>query len=133
MWYDQPISPTACIPRELMPQVDEANYDALFAFASENGMAVRRVVFPPNSLRTHQRVNRDYAKSMIPPVRCKPILASAEPYVLDGNHRTASHRFEGSPVPAWQFDAPFDKAMQMLFAFPGTYYYGDGNFHPISY
>ncbi len=64
--------------------------------------------------------------------RNKPSLLSAEPYILDGNHRWLSHIIYKTPMPAWQLSLPFGDALKMLFAFPKAYAYGDGGYHPVT-
>lgn len=109
------------VPRPFMPQIDESDFPALFAFATARGVRWERVTVSPDAVSFHQRVDHDRARHMAPAVLAKPILISAEPYVLDGNHRLWEHKALGTPVSAYQFALEWDAALAFLFAFPKTY------------
>lgn len=107
------------VPRPAMPQIDEADYPALFDFADAQGVHWGRVILPPQIIHPHQRVNVDKARHMDDATLAKPILVSVEPNVLDGNHRWYAHKERNTPVPCVQFALPFEDAVKFLFSFPG--------------
>lgn len=119
------------IPRPVMPQIDEVDLPDLILFIRERGVVVEEVEIDPNELLFHQRVDMNKVHKLDPKVLAKPLLTSIEPYVLDGNHRAAGHKLEGTKAPAYRIAAKFEDAMALLFAFPKTYEYGDGKVHPM--
>jgi hypothetical protein len=120
------------IPRPVMPQVDEADQSALFDFIKNGGVDVVELVVPVEQLFFHQRVDMKLVADLPPEAYNKPVLTSRDGFVLDGNHRAVAHKLRGDPVPCNQIEADFEDAMRLLFAFPKTYVYGDGQFHPIT-
>jgi len=119
------------IPRDVMPQVDEADYPELLDFLASRGVRVERLEFDPWKMHVHQRISFDRSINMPDEVLRKPVLASREPYVVDGNHRWLGHVIRNTLVPTIKIDLPFDNAIETVKAFPKTYAYGDGNFHPV--
>lgn len=153
LWYQHPLDKRACahgemgvdgkqyrggeflpfyIPRAVMPQIDEADFDAFFAFIESKGVSFTSETFSPKELRAHQRVSMDKAKHMDEATLAKPVLVSRDHYVLDGNHRWTAHVLNGTDVPAYQIDLDFEASIELMFAFPKTYSYGDGQNHPIT-
>lgn len=114
------------VPRMVMPQVDEEFYPQLIDFAREHGVGFSEVEIAATDIRPHQRVDHDHLRGAD---LSKPILGSREPFVLDGHHRWAQHKYQGSKVRTYKFDLTFREAIAFLFSFPATYYYGDGNDH----
>lgn len=110
------------VPRPDMPQVDEANLPELVARAFNAGISPAFEVVDPSTLRAHQRIDHAKAKAMPPGVYLKPVLISADGYVLDGNHRWWSHvyRHEGV-MNAIRLGLPFEQAIAWLFELPFTY------------
>lgn len=125
-WYDG-IVPDM-VPREEMPQVDEADIPALIHFAATRGVQADYVLCGPGELHVHQAVDELLVARMglHSSLLLKPCLLSEEPYILDGNHRADAHRIVGTPVPAFRFRLPFAAAVQMMFHFPRTYSYAGG-------
>jgi hypothetical protein len=119
------------IPRPVMPQVDEADQADLIAFIRERGIEVTEETVPPEDLHFHQRVDMKKVHAMAQDVLDKPLLVSLDMYVLDGNHRAAGHKQVGTPANCIVIGAKFEDAMAVIYAFPKTYEYGDGNFHPV--
>lgn len=109
------------VPRQFMPQIDGADFDALLAFATAHGVAWQRRTFDPATIEFHQRVDVNRAMAMAPELFAKPILCSIEPYVLDGNHRLYAHKQRHIPVQAICFDLHWAPALSFLFTFPKTY------------
>jgi hypothetical protein len=58
---------------------------------------------------------------MPPEVKSKPVFASLDLYILDGNHRWMLHYQERSRVPCYEIKLPFEDAIALMFAFPKTY------------
>lgn len=108
------------VPRPLMPQVDEADYPALFQWAAWQGVAVREETIPAAHLKHHQAVNMRRVRTMPPDLLAKPLLVDRDGYVLDGNHRAAAHLLAGTPAPCCVFDAAFEEAIAVLETFAGT-------------
>lgn len=110
------------IPRAEMPQIDGADLPHLVATAFDGGHTPSFEIVDPHTLHAHQRVNHARALAMPPGVYMKPILISADDYVLDGNHRWWSHvhRHEGV-MSAIRIGLPFDDAIAWLFKQPYTY------------
>jgi hypothetical protein len=119
------------IPRERMPQVDEADYPALLTFVQERGVVVTKCVAAPALFHAHQRIDFDRAISMDEKTLSKPILTSVDYYVLDGNHRWMGHFIHHTDLNVIKIGLEFEAALDLLFQFPKTYSYGDGNVHPI--
>jgi hypothetical protein len=115
-----------CIPRERMPQIDEADLLSFVDFAIKRGFVMRRGFIDPRRVRGRQKV-----RSIPDALLSKPVLISSEPMTLDGNHRWMRHVLAKTEMPFIQVCADFSSALILMFAFPKTYSYGDGNFHPI--
>lgn len=139
-WYTRPLDPRApaggevgvdgrerrggefepfYVPRPVMPQLEASDYPELLAFASERGVTVTFETAHPDTLKPHQRIStlRD---AFDPAQLSKPVLASADSYILDGNHRLAAHKALGTPVPCYRVWLEFEPAIAFLFAFPKT-------------
>lgn len=119
------------VPRAVMPQVDETDLGELLAFIRERGIAVIETMISPELLRFHQQVDMKKVHAMDADVLAKPLLVSLDDYVLDGNHRAAGHKIQGTSAVCLQIMAEFEDAMAVIYAFPKTYEYGDGKFHPV--
>lgn len=153
-WYDRPLDQRAAaggeyglngvfyrggelmpfyIPRPIMPQVNEEDYPALRHFAATLGVNVTEKFLDCKALKVHQKVDKFKVNLMKndPLLLKKPLLVSAEPFVLDGNHRYWGHFAERTPVPVLEFELPFEAAIKFLFRFPRTYYYGDGRHNAL--
>lgn len=109
------------VPRPVMPQLDEAAYPGFLALCADKGIAVTRETVDPATLRNHQRIDTIHAAQMPEAVRAKPILVSADGFILDGNHRWALHRKLGLPVACLRVALPFEQAVALLFSDPDTY------------
>lgn len=109
------------IPRPVMPQIDEADYPDLFAFADAEGVSIVTGEDDPRLFRAHQHVDRIRVESLTEDLLRKPALVSVDRFVLDGNHRWAGHVAKATPMPYHELLLPFDLSMKFLFAFPKTY------------
>lgn len=122
-----------CIPRDAMPQVDNADLAELIVYLTDKcgvGVSLRSLptgwlkiqqcdtVFDPDRLRSPARVAM---------LLQKPLLVSLDLTVVDGNHRLLLHRFHGTPeVPCYQIGCSFEKSREYIAAFPRAYRFGDG-------
>ena len=106
------------VPRRVMPQIEEADYPALFEYLEQNGVTTEPRLFHPDELSIHQQMERLSVAKMPLEVARKPVLASADLYVLDGNHRLEWHRLEGVMVDAIVLSASFAEAIELLCHFP---------------
>lgn len=120
------------VPRAVMPQIDEVDLPEFIDFLKAKEVGVEWRVFDPRDLRAHQKVDMRKVFAMSPEVLAKPLLVSADRFVLDGNHRWTGHMHRGSKCNAWEIGLHFEPAIATMFEFPKTYSYGDGNYHPIT-
>lgn len=120
------------IHRDLMPQVDEADYPALFTWARERDVKVTKLQLHPGIVRPCQAVDQQLVRVMPQAVARKPILTSVEPFILDGHHRWAEHIKTGQLIHAVRFHLRWQDAIAFLFTFPRTYSYGDGKYHAVT-
>jgi hypothetical protein len=123
-----------CIVRGLMPQVDEADIPDLVAFLRSRGIRVTRHAVSPRGLRRVQRIVLGKVRNIAraeEEILGKPVLVSVDRYVVDGNHRVAAAIIRRVTVPILLFNRPFAEVVEDIFAFPRTYAYGDGRFHPV--
>jgi hypothetical protein len=109
------------IDRAVMPQVDLADYPALFDFATQRGYWPHEVQLHWSACYAHQSVDDFDPERMKPDVLTKPILISEHHVILDGHHRWAAHRLTDSRLTAYRFPLPFQRAIGLLFDYPGTY------------
>lgn len=114
------------VPRPVMPQVDACDLTALCEFVTFRGCKIEDGKAEPDDLHFHQRVDFDRCKKMKKDTLKKPVLLSLDKYVLDGNHRTMRHKLDGTKVPYIMLCKPFEEAIALLMAFPGTYEYANG-------
>lgn len=120
------------VPRERMPQVDAADLPALFAFVERRGVAVSRCTASPRLFHARQRIDMERVVDMDDALLAKPVLTSRDYYILDGNHRWMAHVLSRTKMSVMKIDLAFDDALDLLFAFPKTYSYGDGDYHPVT-
>jgi len=119
------------VPREIMPQVDEEDTPELISFARAEGVRVTEGKIDPEWVKPHQRIAMDKVHAMPDSLLLKPCLISVEPNILDGNHRWMKHHLTHSKeMPFVRFHLEFGKAIDLIFRFPKSYAYGDGNYHP---
>lgn len=110
------------VPRPLMPQIDEADLPDFLIFANAQGVQWSQGRIPPNRLHAHQRVEVDRVRHMDPALLEKPVLISADGYVLDGNHRWhAAWKLKLPDIPAVSLTTTFELGIALMFSFPKTY------------
>lgn len=106
-----------------MPQVDEKDLLPLVVFLAEHSVSVSAKTMAVDELVFHQPV---YAERIPPPRSAdmhKPLLVAADGYILDGNHRAAGHKRDGTSPVVFKLSLAFHEAIAMLFKFPATYRY----------
>lgn len=107
------------VPRPVMPQIDEADYPALHAFAATQGVSMDPCTLATDALRAHQRVDAIILREMPASVLSKPVLASGDLFILDGNHRWAAHKKLHLPqVAAIKVGLEFEEAIRFLLFLP---------------
>lgn len=109
------------VPRPEMPQIDESDLERFIDFALLQGVGITHAKRCPTTLRAHQRIDLDHALNMPPEVAAKPVVVSADGYVLDGNHRWFFHARQGTDLNVIEVDLPFEEAIRLMFAYPATY------------
>ncbi len=109
------------INRALMPQIDEANLPQLVSCAFVAGYSPSFDVVSPRTLRAHQRADHKRAASIPDLLLRKPLLVSADGYVLDGNHRRLGNLMHHRPCNIIRIGLPFEQAIAWLFTLPFTY------------
>lgn len=112
------------VPRAYMPQVDERYtvkmlVDSSLVFGREQPLAK---IMDPRTLRAHQRIDHARAAAMTDAVRAKPIIVSADGYVVDGNHRWWAHVKAGSTaIAVFELQQSFEDAINWLNTLPYVY------------
>lgn len=81
------------VPRERMPQFSERDYPRLVRDAYSCSFET----VPTMDLHAHQRINHHLAQAMDARDRIKPIIVSADNYIVDGNHRWWASVYSGTP------------------------------------
>lgn len=109
------------VPRPVMPQVHERDYDALRAFAAARGCTVSTGTANPDDFKFRQRVEFAAGTTVSQHSFNKPVLVSLDMVILDGNHRVERHKQCGEQVSYLMLGKPFEEAIALLMAFPGTY------------
>jgi hypothetical protein len=112
------------VPRAEMPQIDENDYPALLEFLSQQNIDYSYVVYRPEQLHAHQKVNMDRVHTMDKNTFQKDILISLDEYVIDGNHRWWAHKIAHKVLGTIRIHLEFEQAMEAIFKFPKTYTYG---------
>ena len=108
------------INRHDMPQVDEKDLPRLVA-DSVSTCGCEFAVADPHTLHAHQRVQHDKAVHMPRDVVAKPIVVSADGYILDGHHRWYAHKLSGDPLLTIRLALQFEEALDWLLKLPYTY------------
>lgn len=114
---------TLGIPRAEMPQVKNDIRPELFSFLKERGIHHETESVSAASLRPTQ-AEFSTAKAMnwveVREGIDRFVLTSSDGFVLDGHHQWIAALAVGENVKAIQFNAPIDKLLAAVYAFPGT-------------
>lgn len=109
------------VPRERMPQFDEAVYPQLVIDAMRWNSCQFDTV-PPLTLHAHQRIDHRKAERMDPKDRIKPMIVSGDGYIVDGNHRWWANVYSGSPfVNVIRLTDDFDSCIEWALKLPYVY------------
>ena len=127
-WFERPMH-WRYVPRPFMPQVDEADQQALIEWLTFKGVEVTQVTVQPDRLQFAQHVDFNKVEAMSDDVYAKPIWVSRDGFVLDGNHRATAHKLRGDAVEALQVELDFEEAIGAIFSFAGTYDYAQRRSH----
>lgn len=115
-----------CIPRKLMPQVDQADYPDLLAFLCGKGCAPVLTLIPLSQLTIRQCMS-ETRPATNPLLLKKPLLIAKDLSVLDGNHRLLQRKAAGIPdAECEQLPLDFQAAYDLILSFPKAYRYADG-------
>lgn len=109
------------IPRAIMPQIEETDYPDFISYVEELGVSCVHTSVPPEQLHPRQELDEFDASRMPPEVHAKPILISADFYILDGNHRWMLYLHLNMQVEVIQLLRPFEEAIELMLNFPRTY------------
>jgi hypothetical protein len=119
-WYDIPVADTVMIPRQVMPQIEAHDYNALIRFVREREIWVVRRSVMPQLLRHHQSVDWVPSKYQDLTQEHSEIWVANDWFILDGNHRAYADTLNGRQSKIIQVGAPFEPAIKLLFEFPRT-------------
>lgn len=109
------------VPRERMPQIDEADYPRFVTDAMQ-WHGCRFDVAPVMELHAHQRIDHRMAERMDPRDRIKPIIVSSDNYIVDGNHRWWANVYGGSSfINVIRLSADFNSCIAWALALPYVY------------
>lgn len=114
-----------CYPRDVMPQVDFADYPGLFAHLNARSIMVRDRSLPPSFLRMRQCIGETRPCRRIE-LLAKPLLIAMDMSILDGDHRYLRHLEEKTPeIRCYEIGLGFEEAMRAILTYPAAYRLGD--------
>ena len=114
------------IPREKMPQFDEADTGELMEYLKGKGIEGRRASASPDDLKPTQA---EYSSAKVDRIASgmfgkneRPIMVSSDGYVLDRHHQLMAARQNGEEkVPVIVFNKPIRELMAAVEQFPKAY------------
>lgn len=111
------------VPRQFMPQIPPDHLSRMVAIAAaDHRLPPTFECVDPHSLIPHQRVNHRLVACMPPTVKHSLVLASADNYILDGNHRWWGNVADACPyMNIIRLQLPFNDAIKWLFELPWVY------------
>jgi hypothetical protein len=116
-----------CIPRKLMPQIDQADMEELLKYLDQEWCITGSLVHLPLGVLRMEQCLHDTRAATNPLLRDKPLLVSADYNVVDGNGRYLMYQKEGhQDVCVYYFNQPFAHVTLACLAFPKAYRYADG-------
>jgi hypothetical protein len=121
---------TLGVKRADMPQVHKDHYPELMQYLKNHGARISQSEVPATSLKAVQDEFSDegVAKMMSKKggnngtTRKKPLLVSADNYIIDGHHRWLASYNLGETVPIFKFSIPVKKLLQLVRDFRHTTY-----------
>jgi len=134
---------TLGIKRADMPQVHKDHYPELIKYLESHGGKLRLKTVHAHSLKPVQSEFSDEgvekmmskAGNANGTTRKKPLIVSADNYIVDGHHRWLASYNLDEDVPIMQFNIPIKKLMQLIHDFEHTTYrdiYNEGKIAEIN-
>lgn len=119
-----------CIPRRIMPQIDNADIPGLVAFIRSQGVDI--IENFSASIRTVRMVQckKTTKKAVLTPaLRAKPLIVSGGYEILDGNGRYLAFKDEDNDgrLNCVYIGVQFPEAALMMMQYPKTYTLLGGN------
>ena len=117
-------SDTLGIPRKKMPQIKEHDYPEFLKYLEENGVTISRGRVPASQLKPIQKKFSDKGvmKALLKRKNEKPVIASSDDYIIDGHHRWLAAANTRNSVSIMRADVPVKELLELVHAFPKTYY-----------
>lgn len=111
------------IPRERMPQLDAADLPRMIADLIGMNVPVSFDVARVEGLQFCQAIDAGKVEAMPDALLLKPVLTSADSYVVDGNHRVHAARQRGHhDLLTIRIGRSFHDALILLDSLPYTYH-----------
>ena len=102
------------VARQYMPQIDDI--PRLLAYLKQTRISYRTYNARPGELRFHQRVA--YVNGIDSATLSKPIIASRDKYILDGNHRYFGNAHNGVDTTTIEIGLDFWPAYWLILSLP---------------
>lgn len=117
---------TLGIARGHMPQVNSSDIDELNAFLKANGVHLKKETVKADTLKATQRnFNQDKILGMAAKYhtlsKAKPILVSADNYVIDGHHRWLGALNVNGNIDIMRADINAHELLDLVHEFPKSY------------
>ena len=121
------------IPRKQMPQIKEEDYPEFFEYLKDNNVTIKNGKVPATSLKPVQKEFNDkgVVKALMLRANDKPIIASADNYIIDGHHRWLAAVNIKSQVTIIRADLPVTELLKLVKNFPKTYYKDISDIKPV--
>lgn len=107
------------IPRAAMPQIKSNLMGDFLAEVSRQvevkGTSIMAADLRPSQVELHE--DNIAALMQLPAQLVKPLLVSADQFVLDGHHRWAANQRLGRRQPCWQLNCDAVTALQLMAGF----------------
>lgn len=114
------------VPRDRMPQIDEEHYPRLVRDALQ-GPGIAFATINPHNLFAHQKIDHHRAENMDLRLRIKPLIVSADDYVVDGNHRWWANVYGGASwINVLRLNTDFEAAIAWAGSLPYAYHIQPG-------
>jgi hypothetical protein len=113
--------------RRTMPQVSSGDVQDFIAFAKTNKVSTTKQTVAASRLKaTQSQFNRDKIQAFVDAIdsgtyKTRPVLISADNYVVDGHHRWLAHRHTGMPVEVIRFDLEAKQLIDLMHEYPKSY------------
>lgn len=119
-------SKTKGIARGDMPQVKSSDYDELLAFLKSEGIRMKREKVKADTLKATQRnFNKDKIASAAQNYnelhKAKPIIVSADNYIIDGHHRWLGAVNVGGDITIYRSNVKVNELLDAIRNFPKSF------------